>query len=106
MQGLLKRASLKAGGVGLNPTAADTVIHYDPWWHPAVEDQASDRAHRIGLTKPVFVHKLMTLGSIEEKMESLKANKRVRWRPDCSIPKPAATRPDGWRSRRIARPAS
>ena len=69
--------SLKAGGVGLNLTAADTVIHYDPWWNPAVEDQASDRAHRIGQTKPVFVHKLMTLGSIEEKMESLKAKKRA-----------------------------
>jgi SNF2 family DNA or RNA helicase len=69
--------SLKAGGVGLNLTAADTVIHYDPWWNPAVEDQATDRAHRIGQDKPVFVHKLMTLGSIEEKMEALKARKRA-----------------------------
>ena len=68
--------SLKAGGVGLNLTAADTVIHYDPWWNPAVEDQATDRAHRIGQDKKVFVHRLVTLGTIEEKMESLKAKKR------------------------------
>ncbi|HET8996030.1 MAG TPA: DEAD/DEAH box helicase, partial [Acetobacteraceae bacterium] len=61
--------SLKAGGVGLNLTAADTVIHYDPWWNPAVEDQATDRAHRIGQDKRVFVHRLVTLGTIEEKME-------------------------------------
>jgi superfamily II DNA or RNA helicase len=67
--------SLKAGGVGLNLTAADTVIHYDPWWNPAVENQATDRAHRIGQTKPVFVHKMVTLGTIEEKMEGLKAKK-------------------------------
>ena len=51
--------SLKAGGTGLNLTAADTVIHYDPWWNPAVEDQATDRAHRIGQDKPVFVYKLI-----------------------------------------------
>ena len=69
--------SLKAGGVGLNLTAADTVIHYDPWWNPAAEDQASDRAHRIGQTRPVFVHRLVTLGSIEEKMEALKDRKRA-----------------------------
>ena len=68
--------SLKAGGVGLNLTAADTVIHYDPWWNPAVEDQATDRAHRIGQDKAVFVHKLSTLGTIEEKMEILKSRKR------------------------------
>ncbi|MGE3933927.1 MAG: SNF2-related protein [Rhodospirillaceae bacterium] len=68
--------SLKAGGVGLNLTAADTVIHYDPWWNPAVEEQATDRAHRIGQDKPVFVHKLVMLDSIEEKMEVLKARKR------------------------------
>ena len=54
--------SLKAGGVGLNLTAADTVIHYDPWWNPAVEDQATDRAHRIGQDKPVFVYKLIARG--------------------------------------------
>jgi len=69
--------SLKAGGVGLNLTAADTVIHYDPWWNPAVEDQATDRAHRIGQRKKVFVHRLVTLGTIEEKMEVLKEKKRA-----------------------------
>jgi hypothetical protein len=68
--------SLKAGGLGLNLTAADTVVHYDPWWNPAVEDQATDRAHRIGQDKPVFIHKLMMLGSIEEKIELLKTRKR------------------------------
>ena len=60
--------SLKAGDTGLNLTAADTVIHYDPWWNPAVEDQASDRAHRIGQDKPVFVHKLGTAGTVEERI--------------------------------------
>ena len=69
--------SLKAGGVGLNLTAADTVIHYDPWWNPAVEDQATDRAHRIGQSKNVFVHRLVTVGTIEEKMEVLKDRKRA-----------------------------
>ena len=69
--------SLKAGGVGLNLTAADTVIHYDPWWNPAVEDQATDRAHRIGQDKKVFVHRLITLGTIEEKMQALKDRKRT-----------------------------
>jgi len=69
--------SLKAGGTGLNLTAADTVIHYDPWWNPAVENQATDRAHRIGQDKPVFVHRLITRNSIEEKMEVLKARKQA-----------------------------
>lgn len=69
--------SLKAGGVGLNLTAADTVILYDPWWNPAVEDQAIDRAHRIGQDKPVFVHKLVISGTIEEKMAALKEKKRA-----------------------------
>ena len=69
--------SLKAGGTGLNLTAADTVIHYDPWWNPAVEDQATDRAHRIGQDRPVFVHRLVTMGTIEEKMETLKHRKRA-----------------------------
>ena len=69
--------SLKAGGTGLNLTAADTVIHYDPWWNPAVEDQATDRAHRIGQSKPVFVHRMVTQDSIEEKMEGLKSRKRA-----------------------------
>jgi len=63
--------SLKAGGTGLNLTAADTVIHYDPWWNPAAENQATDRAHRIGQMNPVFVHKLITEGSIEERILDL-----------------------------------
>ena len=67
--------SLKAGGVGLNLTAADTVIHYDPWWNPAVENQATDRAHRIGQTKRVFVYKLIVAGSIEEKILALQEKK-------------------------------
>ena len=67
--------SLKAGGVGLNLTAADTVIHYDPWWNPAVENQATDRAHRIGQEKPVFVYKLIAAGSIEEKILGLQEKK-------------------------------
>lgn len=67
--------SLKAGGTGLNLTAADTVIHYDPWWNPAVEEQASDRAHRIGQDKPVFVYKLVTEGTVEEKIQELKEKK-------------------------------
>ena len=69
--------SLKAGGVGLNLTAADTVIHYDPWWNPAAEDQASDRAWRIGQDKPVFVYKLITNQSIEEKILALQKNKAL-----------------------------
>ncbi len=67
--------SLKAGGTGLNLTAADTVIHYDPWWNPAAENQATDRAHRIGQKNPVFVHKLITEGSIEERILELQARK-------------------------------
>ena len=67
--------SLKAGGVGLNLTAADTVIHLDPWWNPAVEQQATDRAHRIGQDQPVFVYKLVVQGSIEERMLALQARK-------------------------------
>jgi SNF2 family DNA or RNA helicase len=67
--------SLKAGGVGLNLTAADTVIHYDPWWNPAAEDQASDRAHRIGQDKPVFVFRLITVGTVEERIEEMKTRK-------------------------------
>ena len=68
--------SLKAGGTGLNLTAADTVILYDPWWNPAVEAQAIDRAHRIGQTKPVFVHRLIARGTIEEKILALQDKKR------------------------------
>ncbi|HET7833704.1 MAG TPA: SNF2-related protein [Gallionella sp.] len=67
--------SLKAGGVGLNLTTADTVIHYDPWWNPAVENQATDRAHRIGQMKNVFVYKLVVAGSIEEKILALQEKK-------------------------------
>jgi superfamily II DNA or RNA helicase len=67
--------SLKAGGVGLNLTAADTVIHYDPWWNPAVETQATDRAHRIGQDKPVFVFKLICAGTVEEKIQALQQRK-------------------------------
>ena len=68
--------SLKAGGTGLNLTGADYVIHYDPWWNPAVEDQATDRAHRIGQTKNVFVYRLITKGSVEEKIMKLKERKK------------------------------
>ncbi|MBI3776662.1 MAG: DEAD/DEAH box helicase [Gammaproteobacteria bacterium] len=68
--------SLKAGGTGLNLTAADTVIHYDPWWNPAVENQATDRAHRIGQDKPVFVYKLITLGTVEEKIMAMQTRKK------------------------------
>jgi hypothetical protein len=67
--------SLKAGGVGLNLTAADTVIHYDPWWNPAVEAQATDRAHRIGQDKPVFVYKLICASTVEEKIQALQQRK-------------------------------
>ena len=68
--------SLKAGGVGLNLTAADTVIHYDPWWNPAVEAQATARAHRMGQDKPVIVTKLVAKGTLEEHMLTLLARKR------------------------------
>jgi superfamily II DNA or RNA helicase len=68
--------SLKAGGTGLTLTAADTVIHYDPWWNPAVEDQATDRAHRIGQDKPVFVYRLVADGTVEDRMLDLQTRKR------------------------------
>ncbi len=79
--------SLKAGGVGLNLTAADTVIHYDPWWNPAVEDQATDRAHRIGQDKNVFVHRLVTLGDHRgedggAEGEEARAGGRACWTPN------------------------
>ncbi len=67
--------SLKAGGVGLNLTAADTVIHFDPWWNPAAEQQANDRAYRIGQDKPVFVYKLITKGTVEEKIQQMQQQK-------------------------------
>ncbi|MET1060102.1 MAG: C-terminal helicase domain-containing protein, partial [Nocardioides sp.] len=69
--------SLKAGGTGLNLTAADHVIHYDRWWNPAVEEQATDRAYRIGQTRPVQVHRLITQGTIEEKIAELLTRKRA-----------------------------
>jgi SNF2 family DNA or RNA helicase len=69
--------SLKAGGCGLNLTAADTVIHYDPWWNPAVERQATDRAHRIGQDKPVFVYKLLTEGTVEQRVAELQVRKQA-----------------------------
>lgn len=68
--------SLKAGGVGLNLTAADTVIHFDPWWNPAVEDQATDRAHRIGQARVVTSYKLIARGTVEEKILTLQQRKR------------------------------
>jgi len=68
--------SLKAGGVGLNLTGADTVIHFDPWWNPAVEAQATDRAHRIGQTRVVTSYKLITRDTVEEKILKLQARKR------------------------------
>ena len=68
--------SLKAGGTGLNLTGADYVIHYDPWWNPAVEDQATDRAHRIGQTKKVIVYRFITRGTVEEKIMKLQDRKR------------------------------
>ncbi len=68
--------SLKAGGTGLNLTSADTVVHYDPWWNPAAQAQATDRAYRIGQTKPVFVYNLIVAGSVEERMLRLQSHKR------------------------------
>lgn len=68
--------SLKAGGYGLNLTAADVVIHFDPWWNPAAEAQATDRAHRIGQTRPVTVYRLLTRGTVEEKVVRMQAGKR------------------------------
>ena len=69
--------SLRAGGTGLNLTAADTVIHFDPWWNPALEAQATDRAYRIGQKNPVFVYKLISAGTIEEKILMLQQKKRA-----------------------------
>ena len=69
--------SLKAGGVGLNLTRAEIVIHYDPWWNSAAEQQATDRAHRIGQNKPIFVYKLIVENSIEEKIAQLQQRKAI-----------------------------
>ena len=68
--------SLKAGGVGLNLTAADVVIHYDPWWNVAAQDQATDRAHRIGQTRAVNVFKLIAQGTVEERILAMQEGKR------------------------------
>jgi superfamily II DNA or RNA helicase len=68
--------SLKAGGTGLNLTGADTVIHFDPWWNPAVEDQATSRAHRLGQARAVQAYKLIATGTVEEKIQALQARKR------------------------------
>lgn len=75
-QGDVFLISLKAGGTGLNLTAADYVIHMDPWWNPAVEDQASDRAHRIGQQRPVTIYRLVAKHTIEEKIVDLHQHKR------------------------------
>ena len=75
-QGDVFLLSLKAGGVGMNLTGADFVVHLDPWWNPAVEDQATDRAHRIGQTRPVTIVRLVTGGTIEEKVLALHGAKR------------------------------
>jgi SNF2 family DNA or RNA helicase len=69
--------SLQTGGVGLNLTRADHVVHVDRWWNPAVEDQATDRAYRIGQTKPVQVHRLVTRGTLEERVAELLTRKRA-----------------------------
>ena len=69
--------SLMAGGTGLNLTSADMVIHYDPWWNPAVEDQATDRAHRIGQKKNVYVMKMIASGTVEEKVLALQRRKQA-----------------------------
>ena len=75
-EGDLFLISLKAGGLGLNLTAADYVIHLDPWWNPAIEDQASDRAHRFGQLRPVTIYRLVAENTIEEKIIQLHNTKR------------------------------
>ncbi|MEK7299178.1 MAG: C-terminal helicase domain-containing protein, partial [Candidatus Margulisiibacteriota bacterium] len=69
--------SLKAGGTGINLTAADYVFHYDPWWNPAVENQAPDRVHRIGQNKPVFVYKMLTKNTVEDKIYQIQFQKKA-----------------------------
>jgi SNF2 family DNA or RNA helicase len=76
-EGDLFLISLRAGGVGLNLTGADYVIHLDPWWNPAVEDQATDRAHRIGQERPVTVYRLIAEGTVEERILDLHERKRA-----------------------------
>jgi SNF2 family DNA or RNA helicase len=76
-QGDVFLVSLKAGGVGMNMTGADVVILLDPWWNPAVEDQAADRAHRIGQDRPVLVHRLVARDTVEERILLLQERKRA-----------------------------
>lgn len=92
--------SLRAGGVGLNLTRADTVIHYDPWWNPAVEDQATDRTHRIGQKKPVFVYRLIGAGTVEEVMMKMQTQKRVLF--DSIFSEEALTAPVEWTEEEVA----
>lgn len=93
--------SLRAGGVGLNLTRADTVIHYDPWWNPAVEDQATDRTHRIGQNKPVFVYRLIGSGTVEEVMMGLQTQKRALF--DSIFSEEALSGPTSWTEEEMAR---
>ena len=93
-EGDLFLISLKAGGLGLNLTAADYVIHMDPWWNPAVEDQAADRAHRIGQKRPVTVYRLVTANTIEEKIVRLHHEKRLSQPPRRSSPQRQAEQSD------------
>ena len=76
MDRLSRRDALKAGGTGLNLTAASHVIHLDRWWNPAVEDQATDRAYRIGQRRTVLVHKLVCTGTVEERIDEMITRKR------------------------------
>src|SRR5215471_1919762 len=86
--------SLKAGGRGLNLTAADTVIHYDPWRNPAVENQATDRTHRIGQTKPVFVYKLIAAGTVEGRIVEYRTKRAgLPPRPSMRAPPSGASPP-------------
>ena len=93
--------SLKAGGTGLTLTRADTVIHYDPWWNPAVENQATDRAHRIGQDKTVFVYKLIATGRSRRRWSSCRARSRPWSTACCPAPPPASASP-----RTTSRPCS
>lgn len=76
-EGMVFLISLKAGGTGLTLTGADTVIHYDPWWNPAAENQATDRAYRIGQDKPVMVHKLICQGTVEQRIQQMQTRKNT-----------------------------
>ena len=95
--------SLRAGGVGVNLTGADYVFHLDPWWNPAVEDQATDRAHRIGQQRPVTVYRLVTEGTVEDKILALHATKR-QLADDVLAGHERATTPDLDELRRLLEP--